>query len=333
MSGHRRNKTSKYIMPVIVLILCIIGGFKAITEPGMIPNINNKVTASDNSDLLKLKYNGDIAVVINDNKPGFSDEEKKEAGECVFEDYSPLDHLGRCGIARATICRETMPDPAQKRTSLGSVTPSGWQKINFWSRCHLIGYQLAGENANERNLITGCNRMNTTGMIPFENEVREYIDKNPDNRVLYAVEPVFDGENLVASGVHMRAISIEDDGSGVSFNVYVFNYEPGHIINYADGTVTDDPAHRTTVVLADKEAEWTGDEIRVDKAEVKGSTGKIRYIYYTEPECHQRTGEQDGAKYNGGAPTKRGQYYAKAVVSGDNWYPTAASNTASLRIL
>ena len=185
-------------------------------------------------------------IKVNGNVPRFSDEEKKTAA--AFENYSDLDALGRCGVAFACVGKETMP--TEERGPIGSIKPSGWHSVKddfvdgkyLYNRCHLIGYQLTAENANEKNLITGTRYLNTKGMLPFENMVADYV-KETGNHVLYRVTPVFEGKNLVASGVYMEAYSVEDDGDGICFYVYVFNRQPGVKIDYltgdsvADGTV------------------------------------------------------------------------------------------------
>lgn len=185
-------------------------------------------------------------IKVNGNVPRFSDEEKKTAA--AFENYSDLDALGRCGVAFACVGKEKMP--TEERGPIGSIKPSGWHSVKYdfvdgkylYNRCHLIGYQLTAENANEKNLITGTRYLNTKGMLPFENMVADYV-KETGNHVLYRVTPVFEGKNLVASGVYMEAYSVEDDGEGICFYVYVFNRQPGVKIDYltgdsvADGTV------------------------------------------------------------------------------------------------
>lgn len=183
-------------------------------------------------------YSGEAYVELNDNVPSFS---KKDMTTKAFEKYSELDDLGRCGAAYANVCRETMP--TEERGNIGMIKPSGWQTVKYdnvdgkylYNRCHLIGYQLAAENANEKNLITGTRYLNIEGMLPFENMVADYIDET-DNHVLYRVTPIFKGDNLLASGVQMEAYSVEDKGKGVSFNVYCYNVQPGIEINYSDGT-------------------------------------------------------------------------------------------------
>lgn len=182
-------------------------------------------------------YSGDPYVVLNDNWPEFDAEDLTLD---PFETYSRLDYLGRCGTAYANICLEIMP--TEPRGDIGQVKPSGWQTVKYdcvdgkylYNRCHLIGYQLAGENANERNLITGTRYMNVGGMLPFENMVAGYVEET-GNHVLYRVTPVFEGKNLLASGVKLEAFSVEDEGEGICFNVYVYNVQPGISIDYATG--------------------------------------------------------------------------------------------------
>lgn len=179
-------------------------------------------------------YSGEPYVTVNDNEPFFTEEEFTTES---FETYSQLDDLGRCGTAYANVGQDLMP--TQDRESISSVTPTGWENVEYdgqylYNRCHLIGFQLTGENANERNLITGTRYMNVEGMLPFENMVADYV-KETDNHVLYRVTPVFEGENLVAGGVLMEAESVEDSGDGVCFCVYVYNVQPGITIDYATG--------------------------------------------------------------------------------------------------
>ncbi len=174
---------------------------------------------------------------INGNVPEF---DANEITTASFEQYTELDPLGRCGVALACVGKDIMP--TEDRGSIGQVKPSGWHLAKYdivdgkylYNRCHLIGYQLTGENANVRNLITGTRYLNVTGMLPFENEVAEYV-KNTGNHVMYRVTPVFEDDNLVATGVQMEALSVEDSGKGVSFNVYCYNIQPGVVIDYATG--------------------------------------------------------------------------------------------------
>lgn len=183
-------------------------------------------------------YIGEPYIIVNNNVPYFTQEEISENE--VFEDYSELDFLGRCGVAYANICEELMP--TEKRESISNVKPSGWVNHPYdfvdggyiYNRCHLIGFQLAGENANELNLITGTRYMNVQGMLPFENMVADYV-KETDNHVLYRVTPIYEDDNLVAEGVLMEAYSVEDDGEGVMFNVFCYNVQPGCQIDYTTG--------------------------------------------------------------------------------------------------
>ena len=183
------------------------------------------------------KYRGIPYVEINDNKPSFSDKDKDRV-----EEYSKLDKLGRCGPAFANVGKELMP--TSPRESIRDVRPSGWHTVKYddiledrylYNRCHLIAFMLAGENANERNLITGTRYFNVEGMLPFEIQVADYV-KSTGNHVLYRVRPIFKGNDLVARGVQMEAQSVEDGGEGISFNVYCYNVQPGIRINYKDGS-------------------------------------------------------------------------------------------------
>ena len=157
-----------------------------------------------------------------------------------FESYSELDSLGRCGVAYACASTDTMP--TEERGTIGQIKPTGWHTVKYdcvdgkylYNRCHLIGYQLTGENANTKNLITGTRYLNVEGMLPFENMVAEYVEET-GNHVMYRVTPHFEGTNLLASGVQMEAYSVEDDGEGVCFNVYVYNAQPGITIDYKNG--------------------------------------------------------------------------------------------------
>ncbi|MDD3253352.1 MAG: DNA/RNA non-specific endonuclease [Lachnospiraceae bacterium] len=182
-------------------------------------------------------YTGEPYAVINNNIPYFADFELTTES---FECYSDLDSLGRCGTAYANISQDSMPTGG--RELIGQIRPSGWHTVKYdnvdgrylYNRCHLIGYQLSGENANERNLITGTRYLNTIGMLPFENLVGNYV-RNTNHHVLQRVTPVFDGDHLVASGVLMEAKSVEDNGAGVLYNIFVYNVQPGITIDYATG--------------------------------------------------------------------------------------------------
>ena len=191
-----------------------------------------------NADLADVpKFSGSPFIVINENVPGFTESEITDKS---FEYYSPLDSLGRCGEAVASVGVDLMP--TEKRGSIGSVKPTGWQTVKYdfvdgkylYNRCHLIGFQLSGENANEKNLITGTRYMNVDGMLPFENMVADYV-KETENHVMYRVTPIFIDNERVARGVLMEAYSVEDKGDGVSYCVYVYNVQPGVEIDYLTG--------------------------------------------------------------------------------------------------
>lgn len=204
-------------------------------------DITTSITSST-SDSVIPDYKGKAYVTLNNNMPQFEDFDNTT----VFETYSELDSLGRCGVAYANICRELMP--TDDREEIGNVKPSGWiyngksnnLKYDFvdgkyiYNRCHLIGFQLAGENANEKNLITGTRYLNIEGMLPFENMVADHV-KEEGGHVLYRVTPIFKDDELVCRGVQIEAYSVEDDGDGICFNVFCFNIQPGVEINYQTG--------------------------------------------------------------------------------------------------
>lgn len=202
---------------------------------------SESTTQEENVPSISLSYTPDYAgdpyVVVNNNQPEFAESEMTTSS---FETYSDLDALGRCGIAYANIGQDLMP--TEERGNISDVNPSGWQSVEYdgidggylYNRCHLIGFQLTAENANEKNLITGTRYLNVEGMLPFENMVADYIEET-GNHVLYRVTPIFEGNNLVASGVQMEARSVEDNGDGILFNVYCYNVQPGITIDYATG--------------------------------------------------------------------------------------------------
>lgn len=196
---------------------------------------SNEPTVFDLSSI--PKYNGSPYVAVNDNNPYFTESDYTTES---FEKYATLDSLGRCGVAYANIGIEIMP--TEPRGNIGNVKPSGWHSVRYenveglylYNRCHLIGYQLSAENANTSNLITGTRYLNIHGMLPFESMVADYV-KETKNHVLYRVTPIFEGNNLLASGVLMEGYSVEDDGEGICYNVYCYNVQPGIKIDYATG--------------------------------------------------------------------------------------------------
>lgn len=182
-------------------------------------------------------YTGEPFAVINDNVPFFTEGDMTTDS---YEYFSELDALGRCGVVEANVGLDIMP--TEERGSISHIKPTGWHSVQYdnvdgkslYNRCHLIGFQLTGENANEQNLITGTRYMNVEGMLPFEDMIADYV-KETGNHVLYRVTPVFEGDNLIAEGVLMEAMSVEDEGDGVLFNVFAYNVQPGIEIDYATG--------------------------------------------------------------------------------------------------
>lgn len=222
-----KTKKEKLITLVVsvVALICVV-----VMRLDLTPTYSDSV-------LSVPEFSGQPYVVLNDNVPEFTEDDLTVD---AYEFYSELDRFGRCGYAMACLGRELMP--TEDRGSIGQVKPSGWHTVKYdivdgkylYNRCHLIGFQLAGENANERNLITGTRYLNVDGMLPFENMVADYV-KETGNHVLYRITPIYDGDNLVARGVQMEAISVEDNGEGICFHVYAYNNQPGVIIDYATG--------------------------------------------------------------------------------------------------
>ena len=268
-------------------------------------------------------YSGKPYVVINGNIPSFNKYELTVKG---YETYASLDSLGRCGGAVASCGREIMPKANEERGSISSVKPSGWVQAQYdwvsgkylYNRCHLLGWQLSAENANKRNLITGTRYMNTEGMLPFENMVADYI-RETNNHVAYRVTPIYDGSDLVASGVQMEAYSIEDDGEGICFNIYCYNVQPGVKIDYSTGRSWSDGNNKETtkkpVVVAP--VETTKKVVEETKKPISYNT----YVYSSKsdkfhyPDCRyaktikaenycEYTGDRQGMINKGYSPCK-----------------------------
>ena len=227
-----RRKTSKWVKkypPLVVLLLISIAVAARFLAPADTSTTSLEAGLPD--------YAGVPYVELEDNVPAF---EAADMTQTSFETYAPLDALGRCGVAYANVGRDLMP--TEERDSISEIKPTGWHSVQYenvdgkylYNRCHLIGYQLSGENANACNLITGTRYMNVDGMLPFENMVADYVQET-GNHVLYRVTPVFQGTELVARGVQMEALSVEDKGAGICYNVFVFNIQPGIVIDYATG--------------------------------------------------------------------------------------------------
>ena len=241
------KKNLLWLLMAVSLMLCACGQVEIVIGDGsdygsstqngsQLSGAGNRSQTSVSLDSIP-EYSGDPYVVVNNNVPFFSEEDLEAE---VFESYGDLDSLGRCTVAYSMVGTETMP--TEERGNIGQVKPTGWHAVKYdnvdgkylYNRCHLIGYQLTAENANVKNLITGTRYLNVQGMLPFENLTADYI-KETGNHVLYRVIPVFEGDNLVASGVLMEGESVEDDGEAIQFCVYVYNVQPGIIIDYATG--------------------------------------------------------------------------------------------------
>lgn len=237
MAKRRKNKQSSIYFIVALIIFLIVGVYKGKIVFQPIED-NSNVVNQASYDLASIpEYSNANYVVLNNNEPNFTESDYTTDS---FERYSELDSLGRAKVAYANIGVDLMP--TEERGSIGQVKPSGWHLVKYdivngkylYNRCHLIGFQLTGENANEKNLITCTRQMNTVGMLEFENKVANYI-KSTNNHVLYRVTPIYKDDNLLASGVVMEAYSVEDSGEGIKFNVFVYNVQDGIDIDYKTG--------------------------------------------------------------------------------------------------
>ena len=237
MAKRRKNKQSSIYFIVALIIFLIVGVYegKIVFQP---IEDNSNVVNQVSYDLASIpEYSNANYVVLNNNEPNFMESDYTTDS---FERYSELDSLGRAKVAYANIGVDLMP--TEERGSIGQVKPSGWHLVKYdivngkylYNRCHLIGFQLTGENANEKNLITCTRQMNTVGMLEFENKVANYI-KRTNNHVLYRVTPIYKDDNLLASGVVMEAYSVEDSGEGIKFNIFVYNVQDGIDIDYKTG--------------------------------------------------------------------------------------------------
>lgn len=239
----RRNRIA-ILAAVVIAGVIITFNLSSITDTlqkeAMFPLVSSSHTTTVDAQQLP-KYSGSPYVEVNGNQPEFTEEDFERLSVAGYEYYSALDALERCGYVEACVGKEIMP--TEERGSIGMIKPSGWHTIKYscvdgrylYNRCHLLGYQLTGENANESNLITGTRYLNIDGMLPFENKVADYVEAT-GNHVAMRVTPIFENNNLVASGVEMEAESLEDEGHGICFNVYCYNVQPGIVIDYATGT-------------------------------------------------------------------------------------------------
>lgn len=241
-------------------------------------------------------YSDKPFVIVQNNKPNFG----KVKNTKSYESYGKLDSYGRCTVAEACIGKDLMP--TKKRGSIGQVKPTGWQTVKYdwvdgkylYNRCHLIGYQLTAENANPNNLITGTRYMNVDGMLPFENMVADYI-KETGNHVLYRVTPIFEGNNMLATGVQMEAKSVEDNGEGICYNVFVYNVQPGVKINYKNGASEGSKYGSSLKDNKKTSSTKTGSSSKKSTTVKKQTTVKVvagKYIFNTStkkfhiPSCH-----------------------------------------------
>ena len=236
------------------------------------------------------EYSGEAYITLNNNQPEFTSDEITEK---AFESYSNLDYRGRCGVAFACLGRETMP--TEERGEIGMIKPSGWHLKKYdcvdgkylYNRCHLIGFQLSGENANPKNLITGTRYLNIQGMLPFENMVADYIEET-GNHVMYRVTPVFESENLLSKGVKMEGYSVEDNGDGICFNVFCYNAQPSIKIDYETG--------ESCLIAKPTEATTTDSEIIEATYILNTNSKKFHY-----PDCSSvgRMSEKNKKEFNG----------------------------------
>lgn len=264
----RTKRLLRSFLSIATIILIFVG------------NANYNAITANASNISVSSYTGSASVTLNNNVPSF---DSSTITNVSFEQYGEFDALSRCTAAIACIGTDLMP--TTERESIGSVKPTGWNQNKYpgvvdseppylYNRCHLIGYQLSGENANEKNLVTGTRYMNVEGMLPYENTVASYV-KSTGNHVMYRATPIFEGNNLLCSGVILEAYSVEDSGAGVCFNVFCFNVQPGVIINYADGSNVLDESY--IAVQDNPDAE---DITRSSTSEVltEGSAASANYI-------------------------------------------------------
>lgn len=232
------KRQKKKIIVALIALIAMAGGAYQKMESSDAAHVSTKAAHAASATLEDIpEYSGTPYAEINNNRPSFTESELVTSS---YEKYSSLDDLGRCGVAVACVGKDLMP--TEERGSIGMIKPSGWHLVKYdsvdgkylYNRCHLIAYELTSENANRENLITGTRYLNVTGMLPFENKVADYV-KETGNHVMYRVTPVFDGDDLLASGVHMEAESVEDGGAGISFNIYCYNVQPGIVIDHATG--------------------------------------------------------------------------------------------------
>lgn len=235
------HKPYKWLISIFLSVFLTASTITGCTAPQSAEHQTHQTPIQTTADEINFStvpdYTEEPIYVYNNNQPLFT---KQEITDDAYESYSDLDELGRVGTATACLGPETLP--TENREDISSVAPSGWINHSYdivdggylYNRCHMIGFQLSGENDNKENLFTGTRYMNVDGMLPYENQTKEYIDET-DNHVMYRVTPDFEDDNLVCDGVLMEAYSVEDNGSGLSFCIYVYNVQPGITIDYTTG--------------------------------------------------------------------------------------------------
>lgn len=299
MFGPKKDKRKKKRSKVPGTIACITA---------IIIALGGVLTLPQNASSFNLddipEYSGDPYVIINDNTPSFTDD---EITTNAYEHYSELDLLGRCGVVEACCGKELMPAKDEERESISSVTPSGWVQAKYdfvdgtylYNRCHLIGWQITAENANEKNLISGTRYLNIEGMLPFENMIADYI-KETGNHVMYRVTPIYNENDLLPHGVHMEGYSVEDNGEGICFNVYCYNVQPGVTIDYATGRSCESgetlpPVSNET----DPPEEYTGTYVLNTSSKKIHKATCSNAVNITEENKEEYTGELSDFPYSG----------------------------------
>ena len=287
---------------LLILLLILSGcGNTAISQEGSEHSAGAKLQmaetlpyASQTIEVSEVpEYEGSAYIAVNGNVPYFTDEDKTTQS---FENYAELDKQGRCGVAYANVGQDLLP--TEERGAIGAVKPTGWHTIKYdnvdgkylYNRCHLIGYQLTGENANEKNLLTGTRYLNIEGMLPFEDLVAEYVESTA-NHVLYRVTPVYEGDNLLAKGVLMEGYSVEDEGTGINYCIFAYNVQPGIVIDYATGDSYADPNAGTNADTNTQTVSGTSSDDATDTYVLNTNTNKFHL-----PQCSSVTKKKDHNK-------------------------------------
>jgi DNA-entry nuclease len=269
----RTDKRKTGLLCAILMLALIFMSSCEFIEPGETP-----LSEEDIQEFVSLEK-GDTDrpyAVVSGNMPGFTEEELA-AATTSYEEYGKLDEFNRCTEVMASLSGDTMPQEGEERGNIGSIHPSGWHSGQGWERLHLIAWSLAAENDNDRNLVTGTHYCNVSGMLPFELRIARYIDET-GNHVLYRVQPVFEGDDLICRGIHMEARSVEDRGKGICFNIYCFNIQPGKTIDYSSGYISEGEEKDST-------ADTSGFKYVINKSSKK--------FHYPECEGAERTSEKN----------------------------------------